>query len=99
MIAKLTEEEKFELAKRGREFKAIDDDVLGYTIQQLVLDAAVARAGAVQRTPLDDAQALKIARKHLDQGLTWEPHTTRCTDLEIRALIRAVEEAHGIGDA
>jgi hypothetical protein len=49
-----------------------------------------------ERAPLDDAQALELARKHLDKGLSWAPHITRCTDLEIRALIRAVEAAHGI---
>lgn len=49
------------------------------------------------RKPLDDAQALALARKHLDQGLSWAPHIVRCTDLEVRALIRAVERAHGIG--
>ena len=48
------------------------------------------------RAPLNDAQALELARKHLDKGLSWAPHITRCTDLEIRALIRAVEAAHGI---
>ena len=49
-----------------------------------------------ERAPLDDAQALELARKHLDKGLSWAPHITRCNDLEIRALIRAVEAAHGI---
>jgi hypothetical protein len=49
-----------------------------------------------ERAPLDDMQALKLARTHLDKGLSWAPHITRCTDLEIRALIRAVEAAHGI---
>jgi hypothetical protein len=51
------------------------------------------------RKPLDEAQALELARKHLDQGLSWAPYITRCTDLEIRALIRAVEAAHGIDGA
>lgn len=95
----MTDEEMLEFSKRGRSWKELDDSVLGYTIQQLVLDAAVARAGAVQRIPLNDAQALELARKHLDTGLSWAPHITRCNDLEIRALIRAVESAHGIGDA
>ena len=54
---------------------------------------------AVRRLPLDDAKALGIARTHLDKGLSWAPHITRCNDLEILALIRAVEAAHGIGDA
>lgn len=49
------------------------------------------------RKPLNDAQALELARKHLDRGLSWAPHIVRCTDLEVRALIRAVEAAHGIG--
>ena len=95
----MTDEEKADFAQRGRSWKELDDAVLGYTIQQLVLDATVARAGAMQRTPLDDAQALEIARKHLDKGLSWAPHITRCNDLEIRSLIRAVEAAHGICDA
>ena len=95
----MTDEEKAHYSKRGRLWKELDDEVLGYTIRQLVLDAVVARAGAVQRIPLDDSRALALARKHLDIGLSWALHITRCTDLEVRALIRAVEAAHGIGDA
>ena len=69
------------------------------------LRAALAQAEAVReseqsalnRAPLDDAQALALARQHLDKGLSRAPHIVRCTDLEVRALIRAVEAAHGIG--
>ena len=48
-------------------------------------------------TPLSDDDALALARKHLDKGLSWAPHITRCTDLEVKALIRAVEQWHRIG--
>ena len=61
--------------------------------------AALAEAGDAKCLPLTDGQALVLARKHLDKGLSWAPHITRCNDLEIRALIRAVEAAHGIRDA
>ena len=54
-------------------------------------------ADGIEHRPLTDDQALALARRHLDQGLSWAPHITRCNDLEIRALIRAVEAAHGIG--
>ncbi len=64
---------------------------------QAFAEALVASERARVRQPLDDAQALELARKHLDQGLSWAPHIVRCTDLEVRALIRAVEAAHGIG--
>ena len=57
--------------------------------------AVLAAAGTV-RQPLNDEQALVLARRHLDKGLSWAPHITRCNDLEIRALIRAIEAAHGI---
>jgi hypothetical protein len=53
-------------------------------------------ASKLRGAPLNDADALALARKHLDHGLSWAPHITRCTDLEIRALIRAVETTHGI---
>jgi hypothetical protein len=58
---------------------------------------AAERARARDRQPLNDAQALELARAHLDRGLSWAPHIVRCTDLEVRSLIRAVEAAHGIG--
>ena len=61
--------------------------------------AALAEAGAGKCAPLDDAQALELARKYLDKGVIWASHITRCNDLEILALIQAVEAAHGIGDA
>jgi len=51
----------------------------------------------LRRTPLNDEHALELARKHLERGLSWAPRITRCTDAEIKALIRAVEAAHGIG--
>jgi hypothetical protein len=53
-------------------------------------------ASKLRGVPLKDADALALARRHLDHGLSWAPHITRCTDAEIRALIRAVEAAHGI---
>jgi hypothetical protein len=49
------------------------------------------------RKPLNDAQAMELARRHLEKGLSWATRITRCTDAEIKALIRAVEAAHGIG--
>lgn len=64
---------------------------------QAFAEALVAAERARDRQPLNDAQALELARKHLDCGLSWAPHIVRCTDLEVRALIRAVEAAHGIG--
>ena len=79
--------------------KAMQRAVLMRKSMNEVWRAAIAEAGTGQRAPLDDAQALELARKHLDKGLSWAPHITRCNDLEILALIRAVEAAHGIGDA
>ena len=64
--------------------------------EQRVKNRSVNDPDVRKRPPLNDAQALELARKHLDKGLSWAPHITRCTDLEIRALIRAVEAAHGI---
>jgi hypothetical protein len=57
-----------------------------------------AALASAPREPLTDEQALELARKHLDKGLSWAPHITRCTDMEIKALIRAIERAHGIGE-
>ena len=81
-----------------------DDDeaeLIDEAVQELhnlaFADALVAAERARERKPLDDAQALELTRKHLDRGLSWAPHIVRCTDLELRALIRAVEAAHGIG--
>lgn len=65
-------------------------DTLRRIVAATMADAEDARA------PLNDAQALELARKPLSKCLSWAPHITRCTDLEIRALIRAVEAAHGI---
>jgi hypothetical protein len=65
--------------------------------QRLHTLLGAAYADLRRRPPLNDAQALELARKHLDKGLSWAPRITRCTDAEIKALIRAVEAAHGIG--
>jgi hypothetical protein len=67
------------------------------TVARVAVDFAnAALAAPPARQPLTDEQALDLARKHLDKGLSWAPRITRCTDLEIRALIRAIEAAHGI---
>ena len=60
-------------------------------------DRTPADGGGQGVTPLSDDDALALARKHLDRGLSWEPCITRCTDREIKALIRAVERHHRIG--
>jgi len=75
-----------------REMHGRDDQIVAFA------DAVrESERAALNRDPLDDAQALALARQHLDKGLSWAPHIVRCTDLEVRALIRAVEAAHGIG--
>jgi len=61
--------------------------------EQLGLYAAPPAPAAVA---LMDERLLELARQHLDKGLSWAPHITRCTDLEIRAFARAIEAAHGI---
>ena len=88
----MTNDEIFALAEPFGAFEYGDaqgDKRLG------VARAVLAAAGNVQQ-PLNDAQALELARQHLDKGLSWAPHITRCNDLEIRAMIRAVEYVHGI---
>ena len=44
---------------------------------------------------MDDEKALEFARKYLDKGISWEPSITRCTDVEIINLIRALESSQG----
>jgi hypothetical protein len=103
--------QRMRAAREGRGIAAGDDaleqQALGYLKRKGIVgsplradgDEAQADAQPVAptaRQPLTDEQALDLARKHLDKGLSWAPHITRCTDLEIRALIRAIEAAHGI---
>jgi len=46
-----------------------------------------------ERAPLDDAQALELARKHLDKGLSWAPQPEAS-----RALIDAAQVVVGYSD-
>jgi len=99
--AQLTDKEARELWVLFQLRVALGDPTGELMQDELVERARNAWADAqlyrMQRAPLDDAQALALARQHLDKGLSWAPHIVRCTDLEVRALIRAVEAAHGIG--
>jgi len=88
----MSDDEIFALAEPFGEFQYGD----AQGSKRLAFARAVLAAAGNTRHPLDDSQALALARQHLDQGLSWKPHITRCNDLEIRALIRAVEAAHGI---